>query len=133
MTRFALMAAALILAAGPVLAAACGAGGDGMTVIEYETGVTALSAEDKARLATFAKTAKFRDAVCIFAQVDAQGSEAANIQVAEGRAKTVERYLVSQGVPEDRILIAKQEEAFTFFGLLPDNRSNDRRVTVTYE
>ncbi|MEM9737439.1 MAG: OmpA family protein [Pseudomonadota bacterium] len=133
MTRFALMTAALILAAGPVLAAACGAGGDGMTVIEYETGVTALSAEDKARLATFAETAKFRDAVCIFAQVDAQGSEAANVQVAEGRAKTVERYLVSQGVPEDRILIAKQEEAFTFFGLLPDNRSNDRRVTVTYE
>ncbi|MEM0943219.1 MAG: OmpA family protein [Pseudomonadota bacterium] len=133
MTRFALMTAALILAAGPVLAAACGAGGGGMTVIEYETGVTALSAEDKARLATFAETAKFRDAVCIFAQVDAQGSEAANVQVAEGRAKTVERYLVSQGVPADRILIAKQEEAFTFFGLLPDNRSNDRRVTVTYE
>lgn len=129
----ALTVAFLGLSPGISEAAPCGAGGDGMTIIEYDTGVTSLTEEDRARLATFAETAKFRDAVCIFAQVDAQGSEAANIQVAEGRARTVQRYLVSQGVPEDRIEIAKQEEAFTFFGLLPDDRGNDRRVTVTYE
>lgn len=125
--------AAMIALAGPALAAPCGAGGDGQMSVHYATGVTALKAEDKTRLSEFAEIAKFRDAVCVFAQVDAQGSDAANKRVAAKRADTVKRYLITKGVPAERILIAKEEESFTFFGLFDADQKNDRRVTVSYE
>lgn len=132
--RHLILGIALVLGlALPVAAAECGAGGKGATSIHYDTGKTALTAADKAKLKEFANQAKFSDSVCVFAQVDAQGSEAANKRVAAKRAENVKRYLVQAGVKADRILIAKAEEAFTLFGLLKEDSKNDRRVTVSYE
>ena len=117
----------------PVAAAECGAGGKGATTINYDTGQTTLTAEHKARLAEFAETAKFRDAVCVFAQVDAQGTAEANKRVANARAANVKKYLIAQGVPADRILIAEETSSTTLFGLLSADRAGERRVTVSYE
>ncbi len=81
----------------------------------------------------FAATAKFRDEICVFAQVDKQGSEAANIRVANGRAGAVRRFLLSKGVRADTIQVGKQEKAFTLFGLLSSDQDDDRRVMVTHD
>ena len=132
--RHLMLAMGLSLAlALPAAAAECGAGGKGATSIHYDTGKTSLTADHKARLKKFAEQAKFSDAVCVFAQVDAQGSDAANKRVATKRAETVKQYLVKLGVRSDRILIAKEEESFTLFGLLDADSENDRRVTVSYD
>ena len=103
-----------------------------MVVTGYDVGQTAVPAEEKPRLAKFAETARFRDGICIFAQVDDQGSESANRRVADGRAENVRRFLLSKGVPEQAIRVSRQEKAFTLFGLLPSNQDDDRRVYVTH-
>ena len=117
----------------PAAAAECGKGGEGPVTIEYDTGKSAVTAEHKRVLTEFARTAKHRDWVCIFAQVDAQGSKDVNIRLAEARAQKVRTFLISQGVKADRILIAKEEKGSTLFGLLGEDQQGDRRVTVTYE
>lgn len=122
-----------LLAATPALAAPCGAGGDGATTLHYATGETGLTPQDKARLADFAAIAASKSHVCIFAQVDDQGSDAVNAVIAEGRAQRVKAFLVDRGVPADRIAIAKQEAGFTLFGLLSSDQAADRAVTVSYE
>lgn len=127
------LAAALILAAAPALANPCGFEERGrMVVVGYAVGATAVPGDQKEKLAEFAETAKFRDGVCVFAQVDKQGSEEANIRVANGRADGVKKFLISKGVPADSIKIGKQEKGFTVFGLLKSDQDDDRRVVVTH-
>ena len=128
-----LVAALLTLAAAPAFANPCGFEERGrMVVVGYGVGATAVPADQKAKLTKFAATAKFRDGVCVFAQVDKQGSEAANIRVANGRAEAVRKFLLSEGVRADTIRVGKQEKAFTLFGLLPSDQDADRRVYVTH-
>ncbi|MHA1536761.1 MAG: OmpA family protein, partial [Alphaproteobacteria bacterium] len=116
------------------LAGPCGFEEKGRLVITgYAIGATAVPAEQKARLTEFAKTAKHRFGICIFAQVDATGSEEANKKVAQARADGVRKFLASQGVANDVMVIMKQEKAFTLFGLLSDDQANDRRVVVTHD
>lgn len=103
-----------------------------MVVKGYGVGQTAIPVEEKRRLAEFAETAKFRDGVCVFAQVDEQGSKEANVRVATRRAENVRSFLISQGVPARAIETRRQVEAFTLFGLLPSDQSDDRRVYVTH-
>lgn len=104
-----------------------------MVVTGYGVGQTAIPGDQQAKLAAFAETAKFRNGICVFAQVDEQGSEAANTRVAEGRAEGVRRFLAARGVPGDAIRVGRQEKAFTLFGLLPSDQDDDRRVFVTHD
>ena len=128
-----LLAGAFALGAGQALANPCGFEEQGRIVVTgYAVGATAVPADQKERLDKFIETAKFRHEICVFAQVDKQGTKEANIKVATKRAEGVRKYLVSKGVPADAIKIAKQEEAFTFFGLLPSDQDDDRRVFVTH-
>ena len=118
----------------PALAGPCGFEEAGRLVIKgYAIGATAVPAEQKARLTKFAGTAKHRFGICIFAQVDATGSEEANKKVAQARADGVRKFLASQGVPNDVMVIMKQDKAFTLFGLLSDDQASDRRVVVTHD
>ena len=134
MKRLAIFSAILALAATPALANPCGFKERGrMVVTGYAVGQTKVPDEEKAKLAEFAETAKHRHGICVFAQVDKQGSEEANKRVADGRAKAVTDFLKSNGVPADAIKIATQEEAFTFFGLLKSDQDDDRRVMVTHD
>ncbi len=128
-----ILKAALATLGLPAAAAEWGAGGQGRVTVHCETGQTGLTAEHTAHLAEFAETAKSKTVVCVLAQVDAQGTEAANREVAEGRARNVSAFLQSQSVPADRIAIAKTGKAFTLFDLLGDDRKSDRRVSVSYE
>jgi len=128
-----LIAGAFALAAGQALANPCGFEERGRVMVTgYAVGATAIPADQKEGLDKFIETAKFRDGVCVFAQVDKQGSEEANIKVATKRAETVRKYLISKGVKAEAIKVAKQEEAFTFFGLLKEDQQKDRRVFVTH-
>jgi outer membrane protein OmpA-like peptidoglycan-associated protein len=128
------LAALLALAAAPALANPCGFDERGrMVVVGYAVGATAVPADQKPKLAEFAETAKFRNGICVFAQVDAQGSKEANIRVADGRAEAVRTFLVSKGVRPDAIRIGTQEKGFTLFGLLKEDQDDDRRVYVTHD
>ncbi len=134
MRRFLFVAALLMLPATVATANPCGFEERGrMVVTGYDVGQTAVPGDAKARLAEFAETARHRHGICVFAQVDDQGSEEANRRVAEGRAENVRRFLLEQGVPSQSIEVAKQAKAFTFFGLLPANQDDDRRVVVTHD
>lgn len=134
MRKFTMLGIMLAMLASPgiSLAAECGAGGKGAVSILYGTGKTALTKAHKIRLKPFVDIAKHRSAICIFAQVDAQGTKAANEQVAAARAENVRRYMIAQGVPGNRILIAKQNESFTLFGLFESDQEGERKVTVSY-
>lgn len=137
MTRHLFLAALVALSAGAISGAAtanpCGFDERGrMVVTGYGVGQTAVPGDQKTKLATFAETAKYRDSICVFAQVDEQGSKAANERVAQGRADGVRRFLMGQGVPGEAIRIGRQEKAFTLFGLLPSDQGDDRRVFVTH-
>lgn len=132
MRRFMLIALMAALPAG-ALANPCGFEERGRIVVTgYAVGQTAIPADQQARLAEFAETAKHRDGICVYAQVDKQGSKAANERVASGRAENVRRFLLARGVPGDAIRIGAQKEAFTLFGLLPADQDDDRRVYVTH-
>lgn len=132
--RAILTMALVSLLAAPAFANPCGFEERGrMVVVGYAVGATAIPADQKDKLAEFAETAKFRDGVCVYAQVDKQGSEAANLKVANGRADAVRKFLLSKGVRSDTIKIGKQEEAFTLFGLLSSDQDDDRRVFVTHD
>lgn len=133
MRRFAILTVILALGATSALANPCGFDEAGkVVVVGYATGATAVPADQKEKLAEFAETAKHRFEICIFAQVDKQGSKAANERVAEGRAKAVRDFLKTKGVKADTIKIATQDKAFTLFGLLKDDQDDDRRVMVTH-
>lgn len=135
-SRFCLAAGAALAAAvgfGPAaLADPCDGIRKGMTLIHYETGSVATSAEDQQKLREFADIARYRDEVCVLGQVDAQGSEARNKQLAKARAESIAGLLVHFGVPRDKIIIATQDKGFTLWGLLEEDQQADRRVTVTY-
>lgn len=131
--RPSVLAALLVLPASVAVANPCGFDERGRIVVRsYDIGQTAVPADQKPRLAEFAETARSRDGICIFAQVDEQGSDEANRRVAEGRAERVRRFLLGEGVPAEAIKVARQAKAFTFFGLLPSNQDDDRRVYVTH-
>jgi len=128
-----LLALAAALPAGAALANPCGFEERGRIVVTgYGVGQTAIPAGQKPRLAEFADTAKHRDSICVYAQVDEQGSEAANERVAAGRAENVRRFFRAWGVPDGAIRIGAQAQAFTLFGLLPADQDDDRRVYVTH-
>lgn len=134
MTKLFAAVFAATLVSGAALANPCGFEERGRMVIKgYPVGETSIPADQRERLSEFAETAKFRFQICVFAQVDKQGSDAANRRVVDGRAANVRRFLIDRGVRPDAITIATQEEAATFFGLLPSDQDDDRRVMVTHE
>ncbi|MEM6490015.1 MAG: OmpA family protein [Pseudomonadota bacterium] len=134
MIRFTLTTVAMVLMANAALANPCGFKQRGKIVVEeYAIGETQVPAPERERLAAFAETAKFRSNICIFAQVDATGTDEANRRVAEARAQSVRRFLAERGVPDDRMAIEKEETSFTLFGLIDAEQGNDRRVTVTHD
>ena len=132
MRKFTIFSIMLTMLSAPAMAAECGAGGSGAVSMLYGTGKTALTNAHKQRLEDFIDVAKSKTVVCIFAQVDAQGTKAANERVADARAKNVRKYLIAKGVPSDRIRIAKESESFTLFGLLESDQAGERKVTVSY-
>lgn len=104
----------------------------GLTIIHYDIGSLATSAEDQARLEQFADVARYREQICIVGQADAQVADESAQPLAQARADTVAALLVRYGVPRDKIKVKVQQRGFTLWGALDDNQPNDRRVTVTH-
>lgn len=129
----AILAFAALLAPGLALADPCGAETRNRIVITgYATGQTAIPADQIQRLEGFTAAAKDRSGICITAQVDAQGSDAANERVARGRAEAVRRFLLDRGARAEAIEMRMEDESFTLFGLLPEDIASNRRVMVTH-
>lgn len=120
------------LFAAPALASPCDVAQGGLVILEYETGVSALSAAQKAQLDAFADIAKNRNSVCIRAQVDAQGAAEANRRISAARGEAVRAYLASKGVRAAAMEVRVQSEAFRPFGLGRDASRAERRVSLTY-
>lgn len=134
MKRTFIAAATMALISLPALADPCGFDQRRqLVVVGYGVGATAVPKDQRTALTEFAETAKHRFGICIFAQVDSQGSDEANKRIAAARAENVRKFLVARGVRADAIKIAKQEKGFTLFGLLPKDQDDDRRVVVTHD
>jgi outer membrane protein OmpA-like peptidoglycan-associated protein len=128
------VAAAAVIAsfATAAVASPCDNAHSGLLILEYKTGVSALTAEQKAKLDAFADIAKHSNAVCVRAQVDAQGTAEANRRVSQARGEAVRAYLASKGVRADALEVQVQAEAFRPLGLLGSEKQSERRVTLTY-
>ncbi|MCL5776365.1 OmpA family protein [Limibaculum sp. FT325] len=134
MRHLCLAAAFVLVSATAAFANPCGFSESGRVVIKgYPVGSTTIPKDQVERLEKFAETASRRFGICILAQVDKQGTKAANEKVAKGRAQKVRDFLIKHGVKPDSIKIALQDEAVTFFGLLSSDQDDDRRVVVTHD
>lgn len=128
------LATALIAAARPAVAVDCAEAKNGLTFIMFDTGQTDLTPLAREKLETFASRAKYKDVVCVFGQVDAQGGDSAlNRQIARTRAFNVSLFLTSRGVAKEKIHVDTQDAGFTLFGALDSDQPADRRVKLTHE
>lgn len=106
---------------------------EALTLIHFETAASNIPRAGLPRLERFARVARHRSAVCIRAQVDAQGGESAlNQQLARARAMNIRLFLLSRGVREAVIEIQTQDRGFTLFGLLEPDQAAARVVRLTH-
>lgn len=128
------LASTVALAAGLAAASPCDDAKNSMTLIHFETGESNIPKAALPRLEQFSSTAKYKDYVCIFGQVDAQGGDnAANMLLARNRAHNIKLFLTSRGVRDEVIEIRTQPMGFTLWGLLDSDQPADRRVRLTHE
>lgn len=72
--------------------------------------------------------------IMIEGHTDSQGAEEMNQQLSERRAESVKAYLVSQGVPADRIATEGKGESNPIAdNNSPEGRANNRRVEIVME
>jgi outer membrane protein OmpA-like peptidoglycan-associated protein len=72
--------------------------------------------------------------ILIEGHTDSQGAEEMNLKLSERRAESVKDYLVSQGVPEDRIRTEGKGESNPIAdNNSPEGRANNRRVEIVME
>jgi outer membrane protein OmpA-like peptidoglycan-associated protein len=69
--------------------------------------------------------------IVVEGHTDSVGSDAANMKLSQARADSVRAYLISQGVPSDRITaIGKGESRPVADNKTPEGRANNRRVEI---
>ncbi|MEO1328326.1 MAG: OmpA family protein [Pseudomonadota bacterium] len=122
-----------LFTAGAAVADPCDGAKSGMAVVKFETGSTAINAEDQKRIKNFASRSLRSPRICLLGQADAQGDESANRRLAEARVEKVRRQLIASGARADRIETHIQDKQFTLFGLLDEDQANDRRVLMGYQ
>lgn len=101
----------------------------------FETGKSVLLPGAKQRLNDVAKALK-EDArkISILGHTDSVGADDMNQRLSQSRAEAVRTYLVSQGVPTDRIRAEGMGETSPIASNeTPDGRANNRRVEIVLE
>jgi len=74
------------------------------------------------------------ESVLIEGHTDSQGSDSANLALSQARADSVREYLISRGVPQDKIRsIGRGEQQPIASNDSPEGRANNRRVEIVVQ
>ncbi len=74
------------------------------------------------------------ESVLIEGHTDAQGADSANLALSQARADAVREYLISRGVPQDKVRsIGRGEQQPVASNDSPEGRANNRRVEIVIQ
>jgi outer membrane protein OmpA-like peptidoglycan-associated protein len=100
----------------------------------FTTGRATLLPIAQNKLSKVAVVLKEQDSakkIVVEGHTDSRGSDASNQKLSQDRADSVRNYLISQGVPSDRITaVGKGETTPVADNSTPDGRANNRRVEI---
>ena len=102
-------------------------------LVNFATGSTAVNADDRAELKKAAKWARDRyiQKICVIGRADPRGNPEYNRQLSLKRAKAVAGILRAEGIGSAKIAThAVGEAPSSFFGLIDNDNTEDRRVEV---
>ena len=137
-------AAILALATGPALAQSVGKCSynsiaqqwPNPTIVHFDTGKTAIHADDAKKIADMAKLAKdhYIQQVCISGFADKEGNAPANMKLSLARGQAVAKQLAQNGVDPKTIMINPNGEPGGSFGGGSASLANqaDRRVEIRF-
>ncbi|MBV1787233.1 OmpA family protein [Marinobacterium sp. D7] len=107
------------------------------TAVLFPSGQTALSDATRERLAliaTYVKADNSVQTIYVDGHSDNLGRRLLNRDLSKKRAEDVTRYLIQQGVPEDRIVTRYHGERYPVVpNTSAENRARNRRVTIRLE
>jgi len=111
-------------------------GPDALTAIYYRKGNIKLTQTEKKRLnlvAQYAKEFMPSASLVIKSHTDSKGRRAKNLTVSKNRGNEVKRYLVSQGIEENKVKIkAYGESRPAKSNRFPKGRAQNRRVIIDF-
>jgi outer membrane protein OmpA-like peptidoglycan-associated protein len=137
----ALSAALAIAIAGPAAAATCSIAPGASekwpqpTVVHFDTGKTAIKADDAAKIVRLASEAKgqYVQQVCVTGFADKQGNAQSNQKLSAQRAKAVADELRKNGVdPKTIVIQAAGEPGAQIGGSVVAKNQADRRVEIRF-
>ena len=136
--------AAMVLPEGPALAQSVGKCGytsianqwPNPTIVHFDTGKTAIHADDAKKIADTAKLAKdhYIQQVCVTGFADKEGNAPANMKLSLARGQAVAKQLSQNGVDPRTIMINPNGEPGGSFGGGSAQLANqaDRRVEIRF-
>ncbi len=140
-TKYALGAIMALAIAGPA-AAACDTAAPGApekwpnpTILQFDTGKTAIKADDAAKIARLANDAKgqYVQKICVTGFADKQGNAQANQRLSKARAEAVANALKKNGVDPKTIQInAAGEPGGNIGSTMVAKSEADRRVEIRF-
>jgi len=106
------------------------------TIVHFDTGKTAIHADDAKKIADMAKLAKdhYIQQVCISGFADKEGNAPANMKLSLARGQAVAKQLAQNGVDPKTIMINPNGEPGGSFGGGSASLANqaDRRVEIRF-
>jgi outer membrane protein OmpA-like peptidoglycan-associated protein len=101
----------------------------------FETGKSTLMPRSQDRLKEVAEALKDdKRKLMVVGHTDSTGKEDMNQRLSESRAKSVQKFLVKEGLPEDRVQAEGMgEEEPIATNATPEGRANNRRVEIVLE
>lgn len=100
----------------------------------FEFGKSKLMSIAEDRLRTVAEAIKSQDEnrkIVIEGHTDAVGADAANEKLSKDRAESVRQFLISEGIPAERVTaVGKGEQQPVATNDTPEGRANNRRVEI---
>jgi outer membrane protein OmpA-like peptidoglycan-associated protein len=103
----------------------------------FVTGKSELLPIAREKLDAVAKAIKDLDSgesVLIEGHTDSQGADSANLALSQARADAVREYLISRGVPQDKVRsIGRGEQQPVASNDSPEGRANNRRVEIVIQ
>lgn len=111
-------------------------GPDTLTAFYYRKGNVKLSQNEKQRLSLIARYAKEfmpNTRLVIKSHTDSKGKRARNLSISKNRGAEVKRYLLEQGMQEERVVVkAYGESRPAKSNRLPKGRAQNRRVIIDF-
>ena len=111
-------------------------GPDALTAIYYRKGNIKLTQTEKQRLNLIVRYAKAfmpNTNLVINSHTDSKGKQAKNLAISQKRGAEIKRYLISQGMEEEKVIIkAYGESRPVKSNRFPRGRAQNRRVIIDF-